>query len=212
MGADELDYVQRAAEVLWSRLAEAVRLIARAALGLDVDEDPDEVIESVLSTLASSRRAVEVDGFGLMVRPNLAGPYHVAKLLRAVSSKLLATAVARVPPPTGVDPARWNNFIRYFASRRPFLWRNHANAFEQGFLEPGNSFVLTFPTGAGKTTVTELRIAAELLRGRKVVYLAPTRALVDQVSQELSERLVPIAASVVRGTIEISSARHTPPT
>lgn len=197
--ADDLDYVQRAAEALWSRLAHAVRLIADAALGLNTDEEPDEAIESVLRTLASSRRTVDVEGVVLLVRPSLAGPYHVARLLRAVSSKLLGTAVARVPPPTGVDPSHWNHFIRDFASRRPFLWRNHANAFNRGFLEPGNSFVLTFPTGAGKTTVTELRIAAELLRGRKVVYLAPTRALVDQVSQELSERLRPIAESVVRG-------------
>jgi replicative superfamily II helicase len=195
--ANELDYVQRAAEALWNRLAYAVRLIARGALGLTADEAPDAVIESVLETLGSSRR--EIDELGVVVRPSLAGPYHVAKLLRAVSSKLLGTAVARVPPPTGVDSAHWNRFIRYFASRRPFLWRNHANAFAQGFLEPRNSFVLTFPTGAGKTTATELRIAAELLRGRKVVYLVPTRALVDQVSQDLSERLKPIAGSVVRG-------------
>ncbi len=200
-GADELDYVQRATGVLWGRLSEAVRLIARAALGLVDDKDPDEVIQSVLNTLASSQRTVEVNGFplGLGVRPNFAGPYHVAKLLQAASSNLLGTAVARLPPPTGVDSARWTSFMREFASGRPFLWRNHANAFARGFLEPGSSFVLTFPTGAGKTTVTELRIAAELLRGRKVVYLAPTRALVDQVSQELSKRLAPIAESVVRG-------------
>jgi hypothetical protein len=196
---DEVDYIQRAAEVLWSKLSEAIRRIARAALGLDVDTDPDDLIDSVLSLLASSQGRVDVNGFGLVVRPNLAGPYHVAKLLRAVSGKLLGTAVARVPPPTGVDPTRWGIFIREFASKRPFIWRNHANAFTRGFLGQGCSFILTFPTGAGKTTLTELRIAAELLRGRKVVYLAPTKALVDQVSLELSERLAPIEESVVRG-------------
>jgi len=194
-----LDYVERAADALWRRLAHAVRLIATAALGLEADEDPDEVIDNVLNDLTSSRRAVDVEGVAMVVRPSLSGPYHLAKLLRAVSSTLLGAAVARVPPPTGVDPSGWDTFIRDFASRRPFLWRNHANACERGFLDHGRSFVLAFPTGAGKTTVTELRIAAELLRGRKVVYLAPTRALVDQVSQELSERLAPIAGPVVRG-------------
>ena len=212
------DYLRDAAGALWAELARAVRLIARTALGDEADEDPNDVIDAVLDLLSSAQRAVLVAGVNLVVRPSLAGPYHFAKLLREVSSNLLATAVVRVPPPTGVDPARWEDFIGYFAFRRPFLWRNHASAFEKGFLEPGSSSILTFPTGAGKTTVTEIRIAAELLRGRKVVFLAPTRALVDQVSQELSERLVPIAESVVRGRIledfgEIAAGRvfvHTP--
>lgn len=195
----DLDYLERAAAVLWAELARAVRLIGRIALGLDVSEQPDAVIEAVLSTLDSSQRSIPAAGRDLVVRPSLAGPYHVARLLRRVSSELLAAAIDRVPAPPGVDQAPWRNFIRYFASRRPFLWRNHLSTLAEGFLEHGRSFVLTFPTGAGKTTVTELRIATELLRGRKVVYLAPTRALVDQVSQELSERLFPIAESVVRG-------------
>jgi hypothetical protein len=195
----DVDYLERAAAVLWAELARAVRLIGRIALGLDVSEQPDEVIEAVLSTLESSQRSIPAAGRDLVVRPSLAGPYHVARLLRRVSTELLTAAIVRVPTPPGVEQARWWNFNRYFASRRPFLWRNHLSALAEGFLEHGRSFVLTFPTGAGKTTVTELRIATELLRGRKVVYLAPTRALVDQVSQELSERLVPIAESVVRG-------------
>lgn len=212
------DYLRGAAGVLWAELTRAVRLIARVALGLEADEDPNDVIDAVLAMLSSAQRRVEVGNMNLVVRPSLAGPYHFAKLLREVSPRLLATSIAHVPLPTGVDPARWKDFIRHFASRRPFLWRNHARAFEEDFLEPGSSSVLTFPTGAGKTTVTELRIAAELLRGRKVVYLAPTRALVDQVSQELSEHLEPIAESVVRSRLledfgENASGRvyvHTP--
>lgn len=192
------DYLRGAAGVLWAELARGLRLIARTALGLEAEEDPNAVIGAVLDTLSLTQRAVAVGRLNLVVRPSLAGPYHFTKLLREVSSNLLVTAVAHVTSPAGVDTARWRDFIRHFASRRPFLWRNHASAFEEGFLEPGSSFVLTFPTGAGKTTVTELRIAAEVLRGRKVVYLAPTRALVDQVSRELSERLAPIAESVVR--------------
>lgn len=193
------DYVEQAAAVLWGELARAVRLIGRIALGLDVNEQPDEVIETVVRTLESSQRTIPAVGRSLVVRPSLAGPYHVARLLRHVSSELLGAAIVRVPAPAGVAQTRWWNFICDFASRRTFLWRNHLSALAEGFLDHGRSFVLTFPTGAGKTTITELRIATELLRGRKVVYLAPTRALVDQVSRELSERLLPIAESVVRG-------------
>lgn len=193
------DYLGRAAGALWRELARAVRLIGGIALGQDVTEQPDEVIETVISRLESSQRTIPAAGRGFVVRPSLAGPYHVARLLRRVATELLDAAIVRVHAPSGVETARWWSFIGSFASRRPFLWRNHLTALAEGFLERGRSFVLTFPTGAGKTTLTELRIATELLRGRKVVYLAPTRALVDQVSQELSERLRPIAESVVRG-------------
>jgi len=195
------DYLRDAAGVLWAELARAVRLIARIALGLEADGAPNDVIDAVLDKLSSAQRTVLVGSLDLVVRPSLAGPYHFAKLLREVSNNLLATAVVNVPLPTGVDPSRWKSFLRHFASRRPFLWRNHTSALHEGFLEPGSSSVVTFPTGAGKTTVTELRIAAELLRERKVVYLAPTRALVDQVAQELSKHLAPIAQSVVRGRL-----------
>lgn len=194
------DYLERAAAVVWADLTRAVRLLGRIALGLDVNEQPDGVIEALLRTLESAQGPIPDAGGGLRVRVGLAGPYHMARLLRHASSQLLDAAIVRVPAPSGVEVARWGSFIRHFASRRPFLWRNHLSALAEGFLEHGRSFVLTFPTGAGKTTVTELRIATELLRGRKVVYLAPTRALVDQVSRELSERLAPIAESVVRGS------------
>ena len=199
MEAPDDDYLKRAAAVLWAELARAVRLIGRSALGREVTRQPEDVIDAVLSTLESSQGTIQAANRSLVVRPSLAGPYHVARLLRRVASELRGAAIVRVPAPSGVAQAQWWKFIRHFASRRPFLWRNHLSALAEGFLEQGRSFVLTFPTGAGKTTVTELRIATELLRGRKVVYLAPTRALVDQVSQELSERLAPIAESVVRG-------------
>jgi ATP-dependent RNA helicase HelY len=42
------------------------------------------------------------------------------------------------------------------------------------------------PTGAGKTTVSELTIAATLATARKVIFLVPTLALVDQLRDDLS--------------------------
>ncbi|MCK6514466.1 DEAD/DEAH box helicase [Myxococcota bacterium] len=197
----EADYLERAAASLWTELARAVWLIGRVALGRDVSEQPDEVILAVIRRLELSRLQIPNGEQPLIVRPRLAGPYHFARLLRHVSGVLLASMIVRVSAPSGVEPGRWSDFVREIAARRPFLWRNHVSAVSSGFLNQGHSFVLTFPTGAGKTTVTELRIAAELLRGRKVVFLAPTRALVDQVSRDLSERLIPIADSVVRGQL-----------
>ena len=45
--------------------------------------------------------------------------------------------------------------------------------------------MLVLPTGAGKTTVSTLKIASTLASGRKVIFLAPTHALAEQVTDDL---------------------------
>jgi superfamily II helicase len=47
--------------------------------------------------------------------------------------------------------------------------------------------VLVLPTGAGKTTLSELKIAATVSAGKKVIFLVPTLALVDQLRDDLAE-------------------------
>ena len=54
-------------------------------------------------------------------------------------------------------------------------------------MDVGRSAVLVLPTGAGKTTISELKIAATLAAGRKVIFLVPTLALVDQLRDDLAE-------------------------
>ena len=71
------------------------------------------------------------------------------------------------------------------ARGRPYLWRNHRDAIASGYLEQGVSSAISFPTGAGKSTLAELKIATALLRGEKVVFLAPTHALVGQTTRAL---------------------------
>ena len=70
---------------------------------------------------------------------------------------------------------------------RPYLWRNHRNAIDMGYLERGVSSAISFPTGGGKSTLAELKIAVALLLGQKVVFLAPTNALVDQTATALKK-------------------------
>lgn len=113
------------------------------------------------------------------------GPYHIASLLLDASDQLLSDRVTAVMPPSGVNPGSWDGFTQRIASHRPFLWSNHKEALEAGFLDPGISAVVSYPTGAGKSTLSELKIAACAYRGRKVIFLAPTRALVWQTSQAL---------------------------
>ena len=113
------------------------------------------------------------------------GPLHVANLLLSIERDLLGTALTRVPAPGGVDESGWWQIIRRMARQRPFLWRNHREAINRGYLKKGTSSVISFPTGAGKSTLAELKIATALLRDEKVVFLAPTHALVGQTTRTL---------------------------
>jgi superfamily II DNA/RNA helicase len=114
-----------------------------------------------------------------------AGAFHLASLLSAVAGDLASSALTKLPPPTGIEAGRWGNLIKEIAKRRPYIWRNHRQAIAKGYLERGNSAVVSFPTGAGKSTLAELKIAVSLLRGEKVVFLVPTLALVDQTARAL---------------------------
>ena len=109
----------------------------------------------------------------------------MASLFSAVARDLAPSALTNVPPPAGIDPEIWSSTMQNMAYRRPYLWRNHQQAIAAGYLERGVSSVISFPTGAGKSMIADLKITASLLRVEKVVFLAPTLALVDQTAKTL---------------------------
>jgi superfamily II DNA/RNA helicase len=115
------------------------------------------------------------------------GPLHLANLLLAVERDLMETALTRIPTPGGVPEQAWWQVLRRMARQRPFLWRNHRVAIDSGYLEIGTSSAISFPTGGGKSTLAELKIATSLLRDKKVVFLAPTHALVGQTTRALKK-------------------------
>lgn len=196
------DYVEAAAQALWGRLVLSLQSLCRRVLG-EPGDDPMWAVDDVLRRITEARSTFALGDaqVPVEVRLDVEGPYHVGRLLKAAISVMVRNAVVSVPVPSGIDRTVWSDFLRQFASGRPFLWRNHVDAIGQGFLEHGQSFALTFPTGAGKTTITELRIAAEVLRGRDVVCLAPTRALVDQTYRSLTKTLETIGAGIVKGQL-----------
>ena len=110
------------------------------------------------------------------------GPLHLANLLIAVAGDLFDSALCRVPAPPGINADAWWKIIRRAARKRPYLWRNHREAIDEGYLTPGVSAAVSFPTGGGKSTLAELKIAAALLAEKKVVVLAPALALVEQTA------------------------------
>ena len=113
------------------------------------------------------------------------GPHHLASLLQSAAGLLANAGIVSIYNPPGVPSEDWHKFLRALARRRPYLWPNHRQAIEYGYLNPQTSSVVSFPTGAGKSTLAELKIGATRLLGKKVVFLAPTLALVDQVTADL---------------------------
>ncbi len=114
-----------------------------------------------------------------------AGPAHLASLLISASNAIERAALTKLPPPDGADDGFWKRWLGFRAKDMPFLWQNHREAIEKGFYNTGESAVLVLPTGAGKTTVSVLKIAGTLARGKKVVFLVPTHALVEQLTEDL---------------------------
>ena len=130
---------------------------------------------------------VELAGEGARLISAYAGPRHLARLLRHVSDRLEGAGIANLPSPPGAEENSWRRWLRHRAQTKPTLWPNHREAIATGFLAAGTSAVLVLPTGAGKTTLSELKIAATLSAGRKVIFLVPTLALVDQLRDDLAE-------------------------
>jgi len=133
-----------------------------------------------------------------------AGPHHLASLLLSASDGLALASLFAVPPPIGANTQSWNTWLRSRAKIAPFVWPNHREAIAKGFYQTGVSSVVVLPTGAGKTTVSSLKIGGVLARGKKVVFLAPTHALVDQLTVDLQEMFpADVMGSVVSSDFDL---------
>lgn len=174
---NEEDFQQTAVNYLWRELGLGVIQIAKRLTNPLVGEQPnhfEEVIRlSVSETGPFAQRSI------------FSGPYRLARLLKLLEEDIFTRAIIDIPPPIDVDPILWQLFLEKLAKDRPYLWENHKDAIGTNFLNPGVSAVLTFPTGAGKSTLSELKIASCLYSDKKVIYLVPTHALEDQVNKNL---------------------------
>lgn len=115
----------------------------------------------------------------------LSGTAHLARLLAACAPQLSSSALITVDCPPSSDGDLWRRWIKSRVRTHPFLWPNHLAFTRLRAHFPGSSCVLVLPTGAGKTTVSSLKIAGTITSGRSVVFLAPTHALVEQLIHDL---------------------------
>ena len=126
-----------------------------------------------------------MEGLPPIVVASFPGPFHLARLLEVASSALIEVAVINVDTPDGVPADRWHHSMARVAKKRTYIWSNPLAAIRAGYLEPGTSCAVGFPTGAGKSTTAQLKNHAALLRDLKVVFLTPTHVLVDQTARYL---------------------------
>ncbi len=180
------------ADALYYLILRAVRLLASSLAGQARETDDPPALLRRAQTLAApsdfpstSRNLRHDDPVDLGPVALFPGPFHRASLLLAVADTLFAAAIVNVPPPNGLDANRWHPFLKNVAEKRPYLWPNLQDAVAKHYLDPGISSVIAFPTGAGKSGVSHLKIGATLLAKKRVIFLAPTHALVDQTLRDL---------------------------
>ena len=173
---------ERAEILMWKRLTEGVKNLAMALMG-DLKAVDDSYFADV-GKLASH----SFDFLGKPLHHVYTSFSRLAQLLLRVSSVLQENATIKIESETA-DTEGWRNIIKSIAQRRPYLWDNHKNALRKGFLTKGVSSVITFPTGAGKSTLVELKIAQTALSGGRVAYIVPTHALEYQVVRNMDKLL-----------------------
>lgn len=124
-------------------------------------------------------------GHSFSLHSVFSGPRHLAVLFKCLAQDFPEASVANIPVPSGCDAARWESGVKRIARSRPYLWQNHLDAIRNGYLNVGVSAAISFPTGAGKSTLSELKILSILCASLKVIFLAPTLSLVDQTARAL---------------------------
>ncbi|GHO65547.1 hypothetical protein KSC_044390 [Ktedonobacter sp. SOSP1-52] len=87
----------------------------------------------------------------------------------------------------------WSTYLRNLTLEKSVVefWASQLKALRSGLLTSEDGFVIQMPTSAGKTFVAELSILATLTNSlqKRCLYIAPYRALVNEIEDKLAEML-----------------------
>ena len=153
-------------------------------------------------------KAIEAAEEGGIVSLNL-----ILIMLQRMLQKMISNSVWMV---TQRVNSRVTKFVRNITTQDKAVFelmypQKHA-ILEEGLLDPAHkAIVVNMPTSSGKTLIAQFRILQALNQFSEdngwVVYIAPTRALVNQVAAKLKREFEPIGIKVEKmsGAIEIDS-------
>lgn len=183
-----------ASNALWAHIHKGINMLLGAISNRsDVFHEQYEEAEKLFDTvkeLSQFDKVISIDGseFAFTYKGIFTGQFYLASLLSVASNTIKDIALINIDIPNEVNDESWMDVLKRISTGRPYLWPNHIEAINQGYLNKGVSSVVSFPTGGGKSTLSELKIATSLIRGEPVIFVVPTLALVDQVSKSLKER------------------------
>lgn len=189
-----------ASDALWAYLHEGVNVLLKTLTY--VVHDSNEGFSRALARfervieLSSYDQNIDIGDINAVLEETYIGQKYLAMLLKAITTLLPDIALISLDVPSNTNPDDWYGVLATFAKKRPYLWPNHLSAIESGYLNKGVSSVISFPTGGGKSTLSELKIATSLLRHESIIFLAPTLALVDQVAKSLKDAFPLVRTSV----------------
>ncbi|WP_423186934.1 DEAD/DEAH box helicase [Alishewanella sp. d11] len=179
-----------ASNILWAHIHKGVNILLKALCSKDRHFDMH--YEMAKSVFIQVRELSQHDDTTTLNRNTeisyqaaYVGQYYLSSLLSIASNVVREIALINTPLPRGVNYSVWGNTLSSISINRPYLWPNHLDAIQKGYLDKGVSAVVSFPTGGGKSTLSELKIATSLARNEPVIFIVPTLALVDQVSKSL---------------------------
>ena len=140
------------------------------------------------------------------------------RMLKATFKKMVTNSIWNV---TGRINSRVNKFVHLVTHAEPakkpmfeLLYPQRVAILEQRLLDPAlKAIVVNLPTSSGKTIIAEFRILQALNQFNeidgKIVYVVPTKALVNQTSAKLRRDLGPNPLNVkvekMSGALEIDS-------
>lgn len=174
-----------AALTMLHSLASGIESMAQGALNGFASNGEEFYSKSIFEKVKSLSAVVFESDTAPRVECSYPGIYHLASLLIAAHEGISESSLANLPVPDGSDPEFWKKWISFRANTFPYIWPNHRKALNDEFHRNGVSAVMVLPTGAGKTTVSSIKIASVLGQGKKVIFLAPTHALVEQLTGDL---------------------------
>jgi len=184
---EELIVTDQATTHLYEKILEGIVQLSAVILSKPLQQTDSLAIFRQVIALSTREYAIpELQSVFLSTYP---GPAHLATLLLNLGQRMIDSSILLLPVPSGSDEIKWRGWLNFRALKKPLLWLNHQIALKKNFHAPGQSAILVLPTGAGKTTISEFKIAATLSAGKRVVFLAPTNALVDQLRRDLAVSL-----------------------